>query len=843
MDEVVDEDAAITGDVVADGLGGDEFWNTPAHAPTDTEIPAELALIPVDAAVLFPTATLSVRLNHPSCIAAVEDALTAQQAVAVVARRSPGTPTQPPDGENYAGVQGSQPCPVAELHPVCTAARILKLLRHPDGSAQILVHGLRRVRLQEEKNADRYRVAAVALIEETIRDDDALRAWQARVARSFAQWSQTGGTGVDGLPTLTATQSPSVLADAIAARLEVTVEEQLRLLEICDVEDRLRQIDAILHREIHLLELGQKLQNEIQSELEVSQRDFYLRQQLRAIHKELGEDDPRQADILDLRARIDAANLPVAARGSAERELDRLARIPAESAEHSVVRSYLEWMADLPWSIRTEDNLDLAHAERVLDEDHTGLQPVKDRILEFLAVRRLRQCPRGPILCLVGPPGVGKTSLGRSVARAMGRRFQRLSLGGLRDEAEVRGHRRTYVGAIPGRITQGLKSAGANNPLFMLDEIDKVGNDFRGDPASALLEVLDPEQNCAFQDHYLDVPFDMSATLFIATANSLDPIPHALRDRLEVLEISGYCEEEKVQIARRHLVPKQLVENGLENLSVSFTDEALQRLIHDYTHEAGLRELERTIASICRKIARARIQTVSGSTVVSQDSVPGYLGAARFVPELAGEKLSPGVAIGLAWTAAGGSILFVEAATMPGGKDLSLTGQLGDVMKESAQAALTFLRGRAADYGLDTDFFRHNDIHLHVPAAGIPKDGPSAGAPIAVALASVLSGRPVRDAVAMTGEITLRGAVLAVGGIKEKLLAARRAGVREVLLPARNARDVEEVDAGLLHGLELRYVHTVDELLDAALETPSNSLQKNVSTATIHADTLPGPSA
>jgi len=495
-----------------------------------------------------------------------------------------------------------------------------------------------------------------------------------------------------------------------------------------------------------------------------------------------------------------------------------LALIPPESAEHSVVRTYIEWLADLPWSISTHDNLDIKHAQQILDQDHFGLDKVKERILEFLAVRQLKKTPRGPILCFVGPPGVGKTSLGRSIARAMGRKFNRLSLGGVRDEAEIRGHRRTYVGAMPGRIVQGLKTAGSNNPVFMLDEIDKLGSDVRGDPSSALLEVLDPEQNNTFRDHYIDVPLDLSSVLFLTTANYLDPIPPALKDRMEVLELSGYSEEEKLEIANRHLVPKQIGENGLEQDFLTFTNQALTRIIRDYTKEAGLRNLEREIGAICRKVARAVSEGRKEAVVVAGEDVATYLGPQRYLSELADRAHRPGVAIGLAWTPHGGDILFIEASRMAGSKGLTLTGQLGEVMKESAQAALTFLRSSAERYGIQPDFFQTSDIHIHVPAGAIPKDGPSAGVTMLAALASVLTGRPLRQKLAMTGEITLRGAVLPVGGIKEKVLAARRAGVTEILLPARNRNDVEEIDATLRDNLTIRFVDDVYDVLELALE-------------------------
>jgi ATP-dependent Lon protease len=566
------------------------------------------------------------------------------------------------------------------------------------------------------------------------------------------------------------------------------------------------------------MELGQKIQGQVQTELTKNQKEFYLRQQLKAIQNELGEGEGRANEVEILRQRILAAKLPDEAMKAADGELDRLALIPPESAEHSVVRTYLEWLADLPWAIETEDNLDTKHARGVLDEDHFDLVKIKERILEFLAVRQLRQNPRGPILCLVGPPGVGKTSLGRSIARAMGRRFYRLSLGGVRDEAEIRGHRRTCVGSMPGRIVQGLKSAGSNNPIFMLDEIDKLGNDVRGDPSSALLEVLDPEQNFAYRDHYLDVPFDLSHVMFLTTANYLDPIPPALKDRMEVLELSGYSEEEKAEIARRHLIPKQIEENGLGENFVRFTDAGITAIVRDYTKEAGLRNLEREIGSICRKVARTVAEGATESVAIDEDSISTYLGPPRFTSELADRAHRPGVAIGLAWTPYGGEVLFIEAALMPGAKALTLTGQLGDVMKESAQAALTYLRSTETQLDIDAERIEKSDIHVHVPAGAIPKDGPSAGITMLVALASALTRRAVRERVAMTGEITLRGTVLPVGGIKEKVLAARRANIRELYVPAHNRNDVEEIDEVLRSTMTFNYVEHVDEVLRDVLE-------------------------
>src|SRR3989475_6011082 len=613
-------------------------------------------------------------------------------------------------------------------------------------------------------------------------------------------------------------KDPGKVTDLIASNLNISLEEKQDLLSTLDVRARLEKLSTILNREIELLELGHKIQSQVQSELNKNQNEFYLRQQLKAIQKELGEGDGKTAEVEELRRRIEEAKMPPEALKAAEHELERLGMIPPESAEHTVVRTYLEWLVSLPWSASTQDNLDLHHARQVLDEDHYDLEKIKDRILEYLAVRQLRKDPKSPILCFVGPPGVGKTSLGRSIARAMGRKFVRLSLGGIRDEAEIRGHRRTYIGALPGRIIQNIKTAGTNNPLFMLDEIDKLGMDFRGDPASALLEVLDPEQNNTFQDHYLDVPFDLSRVMLVTTANVLDPIPAPLRDRMEVIELAGYTEEEKVEIARHHLIPKQLREHGLTEENLRFEDDALVALIRSYTREAGLRNLEREIGSVCRKVARAITEGRIEPVVATAAKVREYLGPERFFSELAERTEDPGVAIGLAWTPNGGDILFIESTRMAGKKSLTLTGHLGEGMKEAAQAALSYVRSRAERLGIPPHVFDNTDIHIHVPHGAIPKDGPSAGVPLLTSLASLLTRRHVRPNVAMTGEITLRGKVEPVGGIKEKVLAAKRAGIEMVILPRRNEKDLEDVPESVRRALRFVFVDTMDEVLEHALE-------------------------
>ncbi|GIW39555.1 MAG: Lon protease [Candidatus Binatia bacterium] len=769
----------------------------------DIPVPQELGVLPLRGVVVFPAAIVPLLISRPSSLQVVEHALSGDRLLAVVAQKHPEEEKPEPTGLFSRG----------------TAARILKMLKYPDGSVRILVQGLRRIEILQyvqEEPFFRARVKPLADIYEPSKD---LQALQAHVVNQFAKYVSMIPYLPDELQGVVMNiKEPGKLTDLIASNLNISLEEKQELLSTLEVHVRLQRLSAILNREIELLELGHKIQSEVQSELSKHQKEFYLRQQMRAIQKELGETDARTAEIEELRKKMEAANMPPEARKAAEQELERLRIIPPESAEHTVVRTYLEWLVNLPWSISTEDNLDIAHARQILDEDHYDLEKIKDRILEFLAVRKLKQDSKGPILCFVGPPGTGKTSLGRSIARALGRKFVRLSLGGVRDEAEIRGHRRTYIGSMPGRIIQGIRNAGSNNPLFMLDEIDKLGMDFRGDPASALLEVLDPEQNHSFVDHYLDVPFDLSRVMFITTANLLDPIPAPLKDRMEVIELAGYTEQEKLEIARRHLIPKQTRENGVTEELVRFTEEGILHIIRHYTREAGLRNLEREIGSICRKVARRVTEGNTEPVVVTPEEVRKFLGPEKFFSEVAERTQEPGVAIGLVWTPMGGDIVFIESTRMPGKKGLTLTGHLGEVMKESAQAALSYIRSRAQKLGIPPDFFEKSDIHVHVPAGAVPKDGPSAGVTIATSLASLLTGRPVRHNVAMTGEITLRGKVLPVGGIKEKVLGAHRAGIDTVILPKRNEKDLEEVPESVRKELRFVFVDTIDEVLEHALE-------------------------
>ena len=780
-------------------------------------VPTELPVLPLRGVVIFPSAIVPLLISRGASLQAVEQALATDRMLALVAQKNPEEEAPEP----------------AALYSRGAAGRILKMLKYPDGSVRILVQGLRRIETAEFLQRTPYLRAHVRLLSDVLDASADMEAMQAHMVNQFAKFVSMIPYLPDELQVVVMNiKDPGKVTDLIASNLNVSLEEKQELLSTVEVRNRLERLSTILNREIELLELGHKIQSQVQTELSKNQKEFYLRQQMRAIQKELGEGDPRAAEIDELRLKMEQAHLPEQARKAAETEIERLRMIPPESAEHSVVRTYLEWLVNLPWAVSTTDNLDIGHARRILDEDHFDLEKIKDRILEFLAVRKLKSDSKGPILCFVGPPGVGKTSLGRSIARALGRKFIRLSLGGIRDEAEMRGHRRTYIGSLPGRIIQGLRNAGSNNPLFMLDEIDKLGADFRGDPASALLEVLDPEQNFTFQDHYLDVPFDLSKVMFVTTANMLEPIPPPLRDRMEVIELAGYTEEEKLEIARRHLLPKQVRENGLDPQQITFTDQALTELVRHYTREAGLRNLEREIGSVCRKVARQITEGRTEPTTVTPDLVHDLLGPERYFSEIAERTSEPGVATGLVWTPMGGDIIFIEATKMPGKKSLTLTGHLGEVMKESAQAALSHIRSRAERYGLPPDFFEMLDLHIHVPAGAVPKDGPSAGVTIATALASLLTGRLVRHDIAMTGEITLRGKVLPVGGVKEKVLGARRAGIKTIILPKRNQKDLEDVPPSVREEMTFHFVDNIDEVLERALE-PALTAKQQVRAAVV----------
>ena len=770
---------------------------------SDVELPQDLPILPLRGVVIFPSAIVPLLISRASSLKLVEDCRKSNNLLGLAAQKNP---------------EDEAPGPQA-LFSRGSAGRILKMLKYPDDSVRILVQGLKRIDIREYGQIEPYYRAQITPLEsetEALRDVDAR---QAHLVSQFAKFVSMVPYLPDELQGVVMNiKDPGKVTDLIGSNLNISVDEKQDLLNTLSVRTRLEKLSAILNREVELVELGNKIQSQVQSELNKNQKEFYLRQQMRAIQKELGEGDSRSNELDDLRQKIDEAKMPEEALKAANNEFERLKIIPPESAEHSMVRTYLEWLIHLPWAVTTEDNLDIPHARQVLDEDHYDLEKIKDRILEYLAVRKLKQDSKGPILCFVGPPGVGKTSLGRSIARAMGRKFIRLSLGGVRDEAEIRGHRRTYIGSLPGRIVQSLRSAESNNPLFMLDEIDKLGMDFRGDPASALLEVLDPEQNFSFSDHYLEVPFDLSKVMFITTANYLEPVPPALKDRMEVIELAGYTEEEKLEIAKRHIMPKQVVEHGLTDEQIEFTDEAVLSIAGGYTHEAGVRNLEREIGAVCRKVARGVTEGNTEKVTVTQEKVSDLLGPIKFFPEVAERTQRPGVAIGLAWTPNGGDILFIEATRMAGKKGLTLTGHLGDVMKESAQTALSYVRSQADQLHIPADFYDNCDIHIHVPSGAIPKDGPSAGITMVTALASLLTERKVRQDVAMTGEITLRGKVMPIGGVKEKVLAARRAGVTTVILPQRNEKDLEDVPPKVREEMQFRFVESIDEVLEHALE-------------------------
>jgi len=774
-------------------------------------IPDVLGILPLRGTVIFPHAVTPLAVGRPGSVKLVQEALQGSRIMGAVMQRDPSV-----DDPRAQG-----------LHAIGAVILIHKAMKQPDGTVRLVVQGLSRFRITDvlqEAPFLRARIQRLADAAPATLEVEAL----ARTANTlFQKVVSLSPTLPDELQNvLGAAEAPGVLADLIAGALPI-LPTALRqeLLETIGVAERLQRLVAALTKEAEVLELGSKIQSEAQSEMSKSQREYYLREQMKAIQKELGDGDDRTQEIDALRKKIDAAGMTEEAKTEALRELDRLAKMPPAAAEYTVARTYIDWLVSMPWQQETADSVDIAAARTILDEDHEELEKIKDRILEYLAVKKIRQAGKDPILCFVGPPGVGKTSLGRSIARALGRKFHRISLGGMRDEAEIRGHRRTYIGALPGQILQGLRRAGTKNPVFMLDEIDKLGMDFRGDPASALLEVLDPEQNVSFRDHYLDVAFDLSRVLFVTTANVVDTVPPALRDRMEIIPLAGYTEEEKIAIAQRHLVPKQAKEHGLDPAAdIEFTPEALRLLARGYTRESGVRNLEREIASVCRKVARRRAEGHPDAVRVSPDLVTSFLGVPRFELEEVEERTRvPGVAIGLAWTPVGGDVLFIEATRMQGKRTLTLTGQLGDVMKESVQAALSWVRSHADELAIAPEFWETSDIHVHVPAGAIPKDGPSAGVTMTTALVSLLTGRRVRPGLAMTGEVSLTGRVLPVGGIKEKVLAAHRAGIRTVLLPKRNEKNlVEDVPRAVREEMTIHLVDSVPDVLRLALEaTPA----------------------
>lgn len=778
----------------------------PTPPEDEIEFSDELPVLPIRNAVLFPGAVAPFDVGREKSVALVEDVHNlSSPIIAIFAQRDPSTDDPGAD----------------DLYPVGCAARVLKALKHSSGNYSLILQGLTRIRLESMSQTAPYLRAHISRIEAPALEDVeaealamSLRDVAKQVIQLMPELPREAGALIDSI------QAPGALADLVAANLDAPVDEKAQLIETVEVKERIRRVLRLMTRQLEILKMRERINSQIKEEMGKNQREYVLRQQLKAIKEELGEDEGDQGDLDGLEEKISKANLPSEADGVARKQLKRLRSMQVGSAEYTVVRTYLDWILDIPWSHATEDNLDITEVRRVLDEDHYGLDKVKKRIVEYLAVRKLKKDKKGPILCLLGPPGVGKTSLGRSIARALGRKFVRISLGGVHDEAAIRGHRRTYVGALPGQIIQGMKKASTVNPVFMMDEVDKIGHDFRGDPSAALLEVLDPEQNNTFADHYLEIPYDLSNVMFIATANIADPIPPPLRDRMEILEIPGYTRREKLAIARRHLIPKQLDEHGLGVPQCDITDEAIEEIIEHYTRESGVRSLERTIASVIRGVA---VKVAEGKdeprVIKTEEQLREYLGPIKHTSEVAERTEETGVATGLAWTSVGGEILFIEATKMFGTGKLQLTGQLGDVMKESAHAALSYVRTNAPRFGLSKEFLEKSDVHIHIPAGAMPKDGPSAGITMFTALVSLLSGIRVRHDVAMTGEISLRGRVLPIGGLKEKTLAAHRAGIKRVILPERNRADLEEVPKEVRDELEFVYVNRLEEVLQAALES------------------------
>jgi ATP-dependent Lon protease len=777
------------------------------------EIPERLPLLPVRDIVVFPYMVLPLFVGREMSIQAINEALAGNRMILLAAQKALDTENPQPK----------------DIHTVGTVGMIMRMLKLPDGRIKILVQGLAKARITEFVQTKPFHTVRIEKIVEPKPSEVPLEV-EALMRAVREQIEKLGQMGKVLLPEILVVienlEDPARLADLIASNLGLKVDEAQGVLEIANPVDRLKRVSDLLSKELELLTMQQKIQAEARGEMDKTQREYYLREQLKAIQKELGESDERTEEINELKKRMKEARMPEKTAKETEKQLRRLERMHPDSAEAATVRTYIEWLVELPWSKKTKDKLDIKAASKVLNEDHYDLEKVKERILEYLAVRKMKDKMKGPILCFVGPPGVGKTSLGKSIARALGREFVRVSLGGVRDEAEIRGHRRTYVGALPGRIIQGIKQAGTNNPVFMMDEIDKVGADFRGDPSAALLEVLDPEQNNAFSDHYLGVPFDLSNVIFITTANLMDTILPPLRDRMEVIELSGYTEDEKVGIAKNFLIPRQLKEHGITEKQVQITDAALHKIITDHTREAGVRNLEREIAHILRKVARqiaeagdgGKNTSVKDGFVIQPKNLQKYLGVPKHFQEMEQERDEVGVATGLAWTESGGDIIFVEATFMKGRGGLTLTGHLGDVMKESAQAALSYIRSREKRLRIKGDPFTKQDIHIHVPAGAIPKDGPSAGITMACALTSAVTGVPVRKDVAMTGEVTLQGRVLPIGGLKEKILAAKRFGIKTVILPKRNLKELEEVPKHVKRGIEFAPVETMDEVLSKALK-------------------------
>jgi ATP-dependent Lon protease len=760
-----------------------------------------LPIIPLRGSVVFPASVTPLAIGQERSIRLIDEAVDNDLTVALVTSRSP-----------EEGAERAE-----DLYEVGTSAVVHKMMRVPDGTLRVLVQGLDRIRLESIEQTDPYLTGLFTPLPDVVTREKEVEALARSVEALFGRIISIAPYLPEELLLAAANaETPSSLANLIAATIRLKTEEKQELLETVDVEERLRRLTAILSRELEVFELGTKIQSQVQEEMDKTQREYFLRQQLKAIQEELGETDEQQAEIAELRTQVEEANLPEEADKQARRELDRLSKLPPAAAEYGVIRTYLEWILSLPWNETTEDHLDLKAARKILDEDHYDLEKVKERIVEHLAVQKLTNKLSGPILAFVGPPGVGKTSLGQSIARALGRKFVRVSVGGVRDEAEIRGHRRTYVGAMPGTIVRALRDAGSKNPVFMIDEIDKMGSDWRGDPSSAMLEVLDPAQNSTFRDHYLDLPFDLSQVLFITTANQLETIPPPLLDRMEIIRVAGYTEDEKVGIARRYLVPKQLEAHGLPRKQVTVSENALRLLVREYTREAGVRNLDREIAALCRKAAREIAEGKRKGARIDEAKVRSWLGKRRFSAEVRKRTSDPGVATGLAVTPFGGDVLFVEATAMPGSGKLTVTGQIGDVMRESAQAALSWVRGHSETLGLGSDWFAERDVHIHVPAGAVPKDGPSAGTAMATALVSLATGVPVSEDVAMTGEITLTGQVLPIGGVKEKALAAQRAGIGTVILPKENEADLDDLPPDVRSSMRFVPADTIDDVLEAA---------------------------
>ncbi len=838
-----EEEDEFMGDWILDFLkfqteSSQQMPSLPDDSPSDEavlvenpQIPAELPILPLRGLVVYPLTAVPLTIGQPRSIRLVDDVANSERLIGLIAARDPEKEAPNPE----------------DLYQTGTIAMIHRLFRAPDGTIRLVVQGLSRFRVVEYLQTEPYLKARIEPAPEIEEEGIEMEALARNVRDQFIHITEL----IPSIPrefvnSIASIEGSLQTTYSIANFQRMDLQDAQDILEFDSTRDKLLKLVSILTREIEMLELGQKIQNEARSEIEKVQREYFLREQLKAIQKELGERDEQAADVEDFRQKIEKADMPEEAAKQSQRELDRLSRLPTSSAEYGVIRTYLDWLVSLPWNTHTSDNLDITHAREVLDHDHYGLEDIKARILEFLAVRKLRLDRReelsqdlrddqirrereGVILCFVGPPGVGKTSLGQSIARALGRKFIRISLGGIRDEAEIRGHRRTYIGSLPGRILQALRRAESNNPVFMLDEIDKMSADFRGDPASALLEVLDPEQNSEFRDHYLEVAFNLSQVMFITTANTLETIPAPLLDRMEIIQLAGYTEGEKVKIANQYLVPRQLRENGLRPGEVVFTEAAIHTIIRQYTREAGVRNLERELGSVCRKVVAQLAEDKLDVYEIDADQVRKYLGRPHFQgdEEISMRTSEPGVATGLAWTPVGGDILFIEATRMPGAKGFQTTGSIGKVMEESAKAALSYVRSRAEVLGLPADFFDHSDIHLHIPAGAQPKDGPSAGVTIATAIVSLISGKPVRSDVGMTGEITLRGQVLPVGGIKEKVLAAHRYGLKTIILPKKNQEDLEELSEEVRTALKFIFAETVTDVIQNALEEPSKPASKS----------------